>query len=377
MKRKLLLLLGCLYLLSTLPAQVTVTNVSFPAIGDTLISTIDAMPTIDLLSPNVENTWDFTSLAGITQETIILAASAGEFSGEFPGADQLIGSVESNGEFYFKVTNNTYEAMGYVGPDPADFGINILAKLLPTSVERRSPMNFFDVNTDESNIQVTLSADLIPGGILDTFFLFPDSIRFRISTERLDKVDAWGTLHIPGGSYEVLREYRLQEQETRLDVLVGLGSLAEWYDVTDALGLDFLGIDTTITYNFFSNDAKEPIAVVTVDNVTDDPISVRYKSNNAATSSRYLDKGRADMFAYPNPAVNDVRFDFINLPTDTYDLKIYNILGVEVLRNRYHINNSRTVKLDLSFMRKGTYLYSLLDSKGKPVTTKRLVIIKP
>ena len=238
-------------------------------------------------------------------------------------------------------------------------------------------MNFFDVNTMDSDLVVTISSDLIPSAILDSFALSPDSLRLRIATERLDVVDAWGTLSIPGGSYDVLREKRTQERETRLDVLVGIGPFAEWIDVTDLVGLSLLGKDTTITYNYFSNDAKEPIAVVTVDHITDDPISIQYKSNNLITSSRYVDKGRADIFAYPNPAVNDVRFDFINLPADTYALKVYNILGLEVMRNRYNINGNHTVKLDISDMRKGTYLYSLVNSKGKPVTTKRLVIIKP
>ncbi|MFT5801658.1 MAG: hypothetical protein ACI956_001467, partial [Nonlabens sp.] len=111
-----------------------------------------------------------------------------------------------------------------------------------------------------------------------------------------------------------------------------------------------------------------------------DPITVRYKSgmiDDPTSSVNYIDKGKADIFAYPNPAINDVRFDFINLPTDTYDLKIYNILGVEVYSQKYNIANRRTIKMDLSYMRKGTYLYSLVDSKGKPVTTKRLVVMKP
>lgn len=382
MKRKIQLLFASLVFLTTASAQITVTNATFPEPGDTLRTAFDALPAdIDLLGNGGDQVWDFTTLAGISQETVIKTGSDGEFFSEFPGAEIVIGSVSDNtGELYYNVNANAYELLGYVGPDPANFGINVTAKLVPPTIERRAPMNFFDVNSADSDLQITFSSDLLPGAILDSFALAPDSLRIRVATERLDVVDAWGTLSIPGGTYDVLREKRLEERETNLEVLVGFGPFSEWIDVTTLIGLDFLGKDTTLTYHFFSNEAKEEIAVVNVDPVTEDPTTVRYKANmveNPTSSVSYVDVGRADIFAYPNPAINDVRFDFINLPTDTYDLKIYNILGVEVYKKQYTITDRMTVKMDLSNMRKGTYLYSLLNSKGKPITTKRLVVMKP
>ena len=86
---------------------------------------------------------------------------------------------------------------------------------------------------------------------------------------------------------------------------------------------------------------------------------------------------RPGVYAYPNPAINDARFEFTNLNRDTYTLKIYNILGAEVLKKQYFVNGTRTEKVDLTDLRKGTYLYSLIDSKGKTLTTKRLMIIRP
>ncbi len=373
MKRKLPLLILTSICAMALTAQVTISNAYFPAAGDTLRSAFDALPSIDL-GQNGENSWNFTSLAGVTSETVFRAASSGDFFGDFPTSELVVGSANLNtGELYYNVTDNLYELMGYVGPDPANFGINLLARLDPYSVERRAPLNFFDVNSADTDLVIAFSTDLIPSDILDSLPGGVDSIRFRVTTDRLDVVDAWGTLSIPGGTYEVLREKRTQERETRMDVKIG----PFWFDLTDVIGMDFLGKDTTTTYHFFSNDIKEAVAVVTVDNITEDPVSVQYKSNGVISSSKYVDKGKSDVFAYPNPAVTEVRFDFINLPIDTYDLKIYNILGVEIYRQKYFINGRRTVKLDLTNMRKGTYLYSLLDRKGKPITTKRLIVLKP
>jgi Secretion system C-terminal sorting domain len=380
MRRKLQFILSTILFLNSLQAQITVTSASFPAVGDTLRTTFDALPgNIDILSPGGDKVWDFTSLAGINQQTVVRAANTGTFFSSFPIADVLLGEPGGNtGELYYNKTANVYELLGYVGPDPANFGINILARMVPSLPERRA-MQFLDVHDPESDIQVTFSADLIPGNIIDSFPLSPDSIRFLIAIDRLDVVDAWGELSIPGGTFPVLKEKRFEERETRMEVLVGIGPFAQWFDVTDLIGLDFLGKDTTLTHHFYSNTEKEAIAIVTVDPLTQDAINVTYKSlqNQSTGVNNYVDRGKADIFAYPNPAVNDVRFDFINLANDTYELKIFNILGVEVFRKRYVINDRLTVKMDLSNMRKGTYLYSLVNSKGKPITTKRLVVMKP
>ncbi len=369
-----------LLVFSQLNGQITVSNATFPVAGDTLRTATDAMPSIDLLGPGGDQDWNFTNLSGIVQEQLVRNAAEGEFFSEFPNAELLLTTLANvdAGEIYYNVTTGTYDNMGYVGPDPANFGLNLVARFNPQVPERRAPMNFFDVNTADTDVVIAFDASILPPEVTDSLPVAPDSIRFRIAAERLDVVDAWGTLSIPGGTYDVLREKRIEERETRMDVLVGIGPFSEWVDITDIIGLDFLGVDTTITYNFFSNDAKEPIAVVTVDNTTEDPIFVEFKSNDFVSSVNYINTGKSDLFASPNPAINEVRFEFLNLKKGVYKLKIYNILGVEVWSDKYSIiNNHRAIRVDLSDFRKGTYLYSLEDDRGKTITTKRLIILKP
>ena len=103
--------------------------------------------------------------------------------------------------------------------------------------------------------------------------------------------------------------------------------------------------------------------------------SVEYVADDVINN---VNSGRADVFAYPNPAIESARFEFMNLDRGAYRLVIYNILGVEVWRNDYEINqDQRTTKVDLSDFRKGTYLYSLIDERCKTLTTKRLIILRP
>jgi len=361
-------------------AQITITDANFPAVGDTLKTAVDAMPSIDLLGPGGDQDWDFTNLSGIIQQSLVRAATEGEYAIEFPNAELVITNAADveTGEFYYNVTSSVYQNMGFVGPDPANFGLNLVARFDPAVTDRRAPMNFFDVNNTDTDVLIAFDASVLPGEILDSLPVTPDSLRFLIASERLDVVDGWGTLAIPGGTYDVLREKRMEERETRLEVLVGIGPFSEWIDVTDIIGLDFLGKDTTITYNYFSNDAKEPIAVVTVDNDTETPTLVEYKNNDIISGVNYVNTGKADIFASPNPAINEVRFEFLNLKKGIYQLKVFNILGVEVWSEKQSIHsNHQAIRIDLSDFRKGTYLYSLVDDRGKTVTAKRLIIIKP
>ena len=375
--KKILLLITVLGLFSSiLTAQITVNNSSFPAPGDTLMTATDNLPSgIALGDAGTEQIWDFSSLqAPFTNQQIISAASTGMVAEEFPTAD-IVTSFGQAGEAYFAAEENEYLFLGYSGEDPAGLGVELLAHLDPPSVERRAPMNFFDINTTGYEVNLPFSSDAIPEAVLENLPITPDSLRIRITSSRTDVVDAWGNLIIPGDNFDVLREKRIEYRSTSLDVKLGA---FPWQDITDLVPFgDFLGVDTIITYNYFSNEAKEPIAVVTVSPDESTIERVDYKAIETTTSTVRAITAKSDIIAYPNPAIDSARFEFSNLKTGNYDLKIYNILGVVVWSQNYTISGSKTVVVDLSKLRKGTYLYSIQNAKGKTLATKRLLIIRP
>lgn len=379
MRQTLLSTLLLLFFVSIVNAQITVSNSTFPKAGDTLRTAFDPMPIgIDLGSPGANQNWDFGDLQGLAQESIILPASDGDAFTSFPNANALVKLGEA-GELYYNSNANTYELVGFFG-SPSDqlMGLELVAPYSPTLIERRAPLNYEDENTAESNLIVAFSADALPSDLLDSLPITPDSLRIRFNSTREDEVDAWGNLTIPGGTYEVLREKRLSVSETRLDVKVGFGPIGFWQDVTDLLPFfDFLGGDTTLTYVYLSDAEKEEIAEVTVNPLDDSVLSVQYKANNVLSNVSYVNTGRADMLAYPNPAINEVRFSFHNISPGNYQVKLFNILGVEVWRDSLYMNGSHIEKVNLSKLRKGTYLYSLTNERGKTITTKRLMVIRP
>ena len=362
-------------------AQITVTSATFPVAGDTLMYVIDNDPVnINAATPPGGNQlWDFSTMQiSQTTETVFRPASAGMNVNSFPGADLVV--INQTGETYFNVTANKFEAMGYSGGDPAGLGLNVLAKFSPVVVERSSPLNFFDITQQTTNLSLPFSTEQLPDSLFQGAPFTPDSIRVRLNTQRLEVVDGWGTCQIPGGSYPVLRQKRTEYTTTNLDVYLGfLG----WVDISQLGGggfSDFLGTDTTVTFRFYSGTEKEEIAIATMSNDLSTVEAVRYKNNGLSDASEPDgdgSPGSANIQAHPNPAVEYVNFTCSNLPRDNYTLKIYNFVVKVVWKGDYALNGNKVIYLELDDFAKGAYLYSLSDGKGNIIGTKRLVVLKP
>jgi len=370
-----LIILLISFFCSNLIGQITLTTAIFPETGDVLTTTNGVNFQGVEITPGGDNqVWDFSSIEteGI-QEVIYIVPSEGLNVGAYPEATLLVSDQGS--EIYFKVTENTFEFLGFAGGDPTGFGIELVTKFDPPLIESRAPLSYLDLHTYSSETNIPFAADVLPEELLDSLPLAPDSLRVRSLIDRTDLVDAWGTITIPGGTYDVIRQKRVEYIETRLDVKIGF---LPWFDVTEQLGgMGFFGVDTTITYSYLSNESKEPIAVFGLDGNETEVEFVEFKSlevNSVANTNNNLNP---NLYAFPNPAINEVKFEFSDLKRGDYDLKIFNILGLEVYGESYKVSGSKTVKIDISRLKKGTYLYSLMDENGKSIVTKRLIVIRP
>lgn len=364
--------------LISLRAQITVTTAIFPDLGDTLHFAFDTSPNILAFTPPGGNqNWDFSSLtADFAQQLIFQDPQTGTAQANFPSATLLY--LNSGVENYLQVSNQAVQFLGYYGADPIGIGFNVAASYNPPITELRAPINFFDINQISSGLLLPASVSDLPGAIVNQLPVRPDSVRIRIAINRLDVVDAWGDVTIPGGTYPVLREKRTQYRETRLDAKVPpLG----WLDITDvaiqSLGLTTLGVDTTVTYNFYNNVSKEPIAIVTLANDQATPVLVQYKSNALTTDVRQLEQENLEFSAFPNPAFGNMNLLFNNINPGRYDLKIYNSLGAEVWSKSYQIaGNQFNIEVDISHLETGPYFCRWLDNRGVTLVAKQVIVIK-
>ncbi len=369
-------------------AQITVDNTTFPKAGDTLrSSSIANVKGYAIEKAGLGKTWDFSQLKALTiDETLILAAKDGSKPSDFPKATLV--EKRTSGETYIVANTKTYETIGFVGPDPTGLGVATSTKINPASINRRAPMNFLDLNNTNSALSVSIPLTGLPDSLLGQIgqlAAFVDSFRIKFTATRTDLVDGYGTIKVPMGSYEVLREKRLQYSNTKLEAHTKLFN--NWTDITTFFPAgqlppqikNFVGTDTSFTYSFFSNKHKEIIAVATMDNLDNAKVTnISFKNIKKLTPTIDLANfdNRPDVRAYPNPATDEVNLEMTNLTAGTYTLKIYNLLGSVIWQETHSVAGSKTVKVDVTRLRKGSYLYSVSNANGKILSTKRLLIMK-
>ncbi len=357
-------------------AQITLTTDYFPVAGDTLNTLTDGLPNnISITAAGPDQTWDFTSLqAPFLRRIPVLPAAEGAGFASFPDADHMQ-PLDDGLEGYYRVGDGEYLLLGFYGTDPLDLGIEAAIPLDIPLPQRRAPLRYLDRHEAETSISVSIAIDELPEEVLGELPFTPDSLRLRGSLEQEDHVDAWGMIRIPGGTYEVLRERREEARDIRLDAKI---DPLDWVDITELLPAnDLLGPVRTVSHFYFSNEAKEPIAQVLLDDTESRALQVIFKALDTSTAVERMSKKKPEVYAYPNPAIGDVRFAFSGIPAGAYTLSIFNILGIEKWKGSFRIDGNHTEKVNIASLSKGSYLYSLANDQGKILATKRLIVIKP
>lgn len=363
--------------------QITITNSVFPKAGDTLVTEIDVAPDgIMVTAPGPDQQWMFDRLNGLFRASAeVKDASEGSVAQEFPSAD-LVLVFDTGIERYYRVRADRIEEIGYTGIDPVFSVIQLIAYYKQPYIIQRAPLNYGDMNMSTSELLFPYAYDDLPDSITSQFPLpiSPDSVRLVLRVDREDQVDAWGTLEIPGGTYNVLREKRVEVRNSAVEAkVIGFGG---WFDITSTIQTILpdsavLENDTLISYNFFSDMSTEPIAVVTT-SPEDEVIRVDFKSNDKTGTPVFTpSQGPLDIHVSPNPTLGRCVFEFENLPAGDYSLQVINILGVKIWEQEFEAFGDISLPADLSGLRKGTYLYSLKTGKGSTLKTKRLIILNP
>lgn len=358
-----------------LSAQITVTNATFPAAGDMLRMNIDNSPgTIGSITPPGQQNWDFTGLTvDSTFNIIYRPASEGSVDTLLTEATLFTSLVPSTEEYY-RVTPTTVEQVAYYGPDWHGLVLaNALFRYSPPVTERWAPLNFFDIHQTSSGILRGFQKSEILPSFIALFPNQPDSLRFRVALSRLEAVEAFGSLSIPGGTFDVLRVKRTEYRESRLD---GKFNPLGWLDITDLAvlgGVSGFGVDTTVSYIFYNDVAKEPIAVVTLDNNQAFATQIVFKNTAAVNGLEEVDAAMPSVKISPNPVSGEAVFDFNNFVQGSYRLAIFDETGRLVLEKNKQVSGGQTERIDLSPLPAGVYFFSVFDENGRAVCREKLV----
>ena len=353
-----------------LSAQITVTNAVFPQAGDTLAVDVDL--TVDealITAPGGDQSWDFTNLsADFSTTQFVLDPVASGNDTAFTSADIVIQSELNQTLSFYRTTPTRFEQIGAIGPDPLGFGLQFSTAISPADVELEVPLMFFDQNLTSSDINVQFSGDLIPDTLLEQLPIQVafDSVRVRVHTDRVDLVDAWGNLTTPAGSFDVLRQKRVATTEVVVEVQV---PFLGWFDVTDLLPVDGLGMSETTSYHFYDEEGPEPVAVATMDSTSTTSVNrVEYRRGTTVNTRSLTDLTALSITPNPAPGTASVRATLVR---PGYRLRAVDALGRTVYQTALINSAEVNERMELPG---GTYYIGVFDANNRLLGRGGLIV---
>lgn len=364
----------------TLPAtaQITIENAVFPVVGDTLHYAFGNQPgAINQIftPPGGGQQWDLSNLQP-TQvwDQIIRNPQTGSAAASFPAASVLFNPLNSANQVYWQVTGNQVNDLGYYGLDELGLGLNLLFIKSPSLEQSWAPVNFFDIHQSASNVLTAFDAPIAPPVLIN---LVPtaDSFRIRVAYQRIGAIDAYGTLAIPGGTFEVLRKKQTEYKSTAVDVKVApLG----WIDISTIGGQLILplGTDTITTFHFLNDVSKEAIAICTLNTAQNAVTNVQYKVVSPLTGTDHVVPEKEQLSLYPNPARQTVTLQW-KLP-EAADVRI--VVSDVTGRQLYTLLDERVsagpqlTRYSLPQMQSGLYFVQVLTNGALQHTDKLFIL---
>ncbi len=354
-----------LLLTGGLAAQPLIDDSIFPQIGDTLIAAVDAFPGELAVGPaGGPQTWDFRAL---NQNRIVRRPI--DNADLLPGADQfpdarVVIPLTENADGYYRLTDDRLELIGYFGEDPVELGLMGSVPIQPAYVDRRAPLAFGSTFQTTSSLVFPAAASDLAEVLLDSITIPFDSLRLRVRTEREDEVNAFGVLQLSSGTFDVLRERRTELRDLRIDAKLGF---LPWVDVTDLvqelLPASDLGRDTVVSYYFWANDHRQPVAVVnTRPNVG--VTSVEYKISELPSSVEAVPLAQ-QIRVYPNPGRSRIRVQVPGKSAAEATYRVVNAAGQVICQPLPIKVDLETVELDLTTLPRGTYHLMIYSDQGR------------
>ncbi len=359
-------------------AQPVLSSAYFPVAGNEAKTNLARRPNIDITPPGPNQSWDYSHIRGNNLFTSTYRpASMAHAAADYPDAELFL-SIPPSFERFFKSDENSFDEVGFTSLDPVVQLLSFSIRYNTPYTLYRAPLNYQDSGALKTSFFTTFPFDSLPDTLVQQVppSFRPDTISVRVFINRVDDVDAWGTLRVPEGSYTVLRQKSIEIRKTRIFTY---SAILGWSDQTDLVKNFIPQVpttpDTTVSYSFFSENHSGPVAVVQMDSANENVASILYGGPAVSTKNVYTKPG---ISVTPNPSYGKVTFKLNGMKPGRYHLEILNILGKPVWDNYYLISSPKSrIKENFFFLPKGTYLYSLSDVNNKILSIKKLIILKP
>jgi len=259
MKKNLLLLGSMFFCLFSLHAQITIGIDQIPAIGDSLFyqNSIDVTG-LEIGDAGANQVWDYSNLVGGIENSEFYIDPSIDTTGLFTDATIAFTGPGGLTTQFAEVTDTEVRALGLVSSNFMGFGVEIA--LDPTQKLYEIPTNYTDNYISDYEFVLGLS-DPQPG---------VDTARVLSTSQDIVEIDAYGTLRLPQGDFEVLR----RKVETTTYLSIEAFVIFFWQPVLQ---------DTTITtsYDFYARESKRELARVTMDSLGNNIVSIAWQNVDA------------------------------------------------------------------------------------------------
>lgn len=337
-------------------SQISITSANLPAVNDTLrISKAVIDQTLDFQTTGANQTWDFSNLQFNGQKLneykpvsgtgMLIQIVFGTFAPEIYHASyyvatdlplnnlppQLPITIKDACQFY----KLTPDSMTMVGLKLSINNQEVPAKSDTIEVKYHFPIEFGDAHTSRGATKLNLNP------IYDG--------KWSQHRYRETEVDGWGTITTPYGTFNSLRiHHRILETDSFYVSFSGFGT---WINIP---------VPESHEYEWRVLEEKEPILLVKTSMVqgTENITAVEYRNEFTVG----LDEKELLVALYPNP-VQDLLVVASEQPFDTFS--IFGTDGKEILSAALPAASQQLI--DVSSLKKGTYLIRLQSDKGTAV----------
>ncbi len=138
-------------------------------------------------------------------------------------------------------------------------------------------------------------------------------------------------------------------------------------------GFNRLGIDTMVPFHFYNYVAKEPIAIVTVNNTQNSSTSVQFKNTAKVRAVEEADGAYPSVTISPNPAGDEAVIRFNNITPGAYKLVIVDEQGRMVRQKSLQTDGQKPEQINLSGLLPGMYVLTQLDVHDRILYREKLI----
>ncbi len=321
-------------------AQITITADNMAPVGTTIVQATDTMPGATVVpgTPGGNKVWDFSSLTEDFYDTLYtVSPSQTPYESEFPDANYVFQSNSDGDTLYnFNTLNDdSLASLGFAGYS-SQIEDEVTVHLVPDEMLIDFPMQYGNHRDENFYYQFVIQSPV------PSF----DSLKWKHSETKSVDVDAWGSVTLPSGTYNALRTKEVRYTIDSTWVLF----FGSWTFFSETL-------DTTITYNWYSDEVDPGFTLVSMD----------YDLNTAGNVSFLLgtltgieNKEAAKVRLFPNPVSDNLK---VTLPRPVSgEFFIYNSSGQRVKKET--LNGSLLLETDVSTLPAGTYFVVITDREN-------------